>query len=255
MKNYENQKIISKRNKEIEHELEVARLLQKRLLPLSMPEISGYQSHAVYIPMDKVGGDFYETEDREGFLNIIIADVAGHGLPGAFLATITKIALDNITDRTDPKKVLVLLNEVILKYTVQSNFVTAFFASIDTSTNIMRYSSAGHFPPLVYRKKINDFFELSTKGTPLGLWNDVRSEEESIQLESEDRIIFYTDGIIESQNSLMEFFGDDRLKNSIKKHAAVSAEEFTENLMEEIETFNGSNNFEDDITMLVLDVI
>ena len=128
---------------DIESELEVARLLQERLLPLSMPVISGYREHAIYIPMDKIGGDFYDIENRDGFINLFIADVSGHGLPGAFLATVTKIALENITNRTSSNKVLYQLNNVILGHTVQSNFVTAFFATIEIDTNIMRYALRG----------------------------------------------------------------------------------------------------------------
>ncbi|MCP4136724.1 MAG: SpoIIE family protein phosphatase [bacterium] len=255
LKNYENQKIISRRNKDIEAELEVARLLQERLLPPSIPEISGYQGFAVYIPMDKVGGDFYDIEDRDGSLNIIIADVSGHGLPGAFLAAVTKIALDNITDRTSTARVLSLLNDVILKYTVQSNFVTAFFASINTAANIMRYSSAGHCPSLVYRKKNNELFELNAKGTLLGWMSDIPIEEKTIQLEPGDRVVFHTDGITESENSSNELYGDERLQKTIREYANLPAEKFTQELMKDLEIFRGSTNFEDDITMLVLDVL
>jgi PAS domain S-box-containing protein len=255
LKNYENQKIIRRRNKDIERELEVARLLQERLLPSSMPVLSGYHGHAVYIPMDKVGGDFYDIEDRNGFLNVIIADVSGHGLPGAFLATVTKIALDNITDRMNPGKVLSRLNDVILKYTVQNNFVTAFFGSIDTATNIMRYSSAGHPSPLIYRKKNDEFFDLNAKGTILGWLNDLQLAEKTVHLESGDRVIFYTDGILESKNSENELYGEERLQKTIRGCAYMSAEKFSQELLGEIEIFTGDSNFDDDITMVVLDVL
>ncbi|HPJ38999.1 MAG TPA: PAS domain S-box protein [Spirochaetota bacterium] len=255
LKNYENQKIISQRNNDIERELEVARLLQERLLPPSIPETPGFHGHAVYVPMDKIGGDFYDIENRDGFLNIIVADVSGHGLPGAFLATVTKIALDNINDRGNSSEVLSRLNDVVLKYTVQGNFVTAFFALIDTSTNVMRYSSAGHLPPLLYRKKNDEFYELNTKGTFLGWLRDIRIEEKTVQLETGDRVVFYTDGIIESKNRQNELYGEERLQEAIRGYAHLSAENFSQELMLEIELFNGDSNFDDDITMVVLDVL
>jgi|GEM_PF-523751 len=255
LKNYENQKIINQRNKDIESELEVARLIQERLLPHSMPDIEGYKSHAVYIPMDKVGGDFYDIEERDGFINIMISDVSGHGLPGAFLATVTKIALDNIADRKNPGKVLSLLNDVILKHTVQSNFVTAFFASIDMKTKEMRYSSAGHFPPFIYRKDSNEFLELRAKGAPLGWLKDMTIEEKTIQLKSEDRILFYTDGIIETENSTNELFGEERFQQTVEKNGDVSVEEFSDKLLIELDRYKEMNSFNDDITMLVLDVL
>ncbi len=255
LKNYDYQQIISRRNEEIEGELEVARLLQERLLPSSMPEISGYHEHAIYIPMDKIGGDFYDIDNRDGILNLFIADVSGHGLPGAFLATVTKIALENITARTSSNKVLYLLNNVILRHTVQSNFVTAFFAMIDTGTNVMRYANAGHTPTVLYRKKNDEFFELATRGTPLGWFNNIKIEEKTIQLESGDRIIFYTDGITECNNSSAGMYGEERFKDIIRKFSSDSSENFTKELMKELETYNGSKSFEDDITMMVIDVL
>ncbi len=255
MKNYEYQQIISRRNSDIESELEVARQLQHRLLPLSMPEISGYNEYAVYIPMDKIGGDFYDIENRDGFLNLFIADVSGHGLPGAFLATVTKIALDNIAVRTASNKVLYLLNNVILRHTVKSHFVTAFFAMIDISTNVMRYANAGHTPSILYRKKNDELIELRTKGKPLGWFNDIHIEEKTIQLESGDRIIFYTDGITECSNSSDELYEDERFIKAIKDYSGLSAEMFSKELMKELELFNGGSSFDDDITMMVIDVL
>ena len=255
LKNYEYQQVIARRNRDIESELEVARMLQQRLLPESMPEISGYRAHAIYIPMDRVGGDFYDIEILEGCINIFIADVSGHGLPGAFLATVAKIALENITMRTTSNKVLYLLNNVITRHTVMSNYVTAFYALIDIKTNVMRFSCAGHVPPLLYRKKSNEFMELKAKGTPLGWFKNTQIEEKMIQLESGDRIVFYTDGITECSNPSNELFEDAKFQNTIREHSGLSAEEFSRELMKELEAYKGQNKFNDDITMVVLDVL
>lgn len=255
LKNYEYQQIISRRNADIESELEVARMLQQKLLPSALPELNGYLEHATYIPMDKVGGDFYDIEKRDEFLNIFIADVSGHGLPGAFLSTVTKIALENISSRTSPQTVLQLLNDVILKYTVQSNFVTSFYAAIDTNTNILRYSSAGHFPPILYRKQNDTFIDLKCKGVPLGCFHDFIFDEKKIQLYSGDRVIFYTDGIIECRSPADELFGDERFKQIIKEYSSQSAGNFSMILINELENYSGTNKFNDDITMIVLDVL
>ncbi|MCP4133235.1 MAG: PAS domain S-box protein [bacterium] len=256
LKNYEYQQIISRRNREIEDELEVARMLQQRLLPESMPEISGYNAHAVYIPMDKVGGDFYNIEQRGDCIDIFIADVSGHGLHSAFLATITKMALAGISTRTSPDEVLYLLNTVILRYTVNSNFVTAFYAMIDSNTRVMRYASAGHNRQFLYREKNGEFMELKTKGTALG-WlenSDMKIEEKTVQLDAGDRVIFYTDGITECSNPANELFENDRFQMVIRENARKTAAEFSRELMKELEAFKGGKTFDDDITMVVLDV-
>ena len=255
LNNYEYQQIISRRNRDIESELDVARMLHKRLLPVSMPEVPGYHEYVVYNPMDKVGGDFYNVERREDFIDIFIADVSGHGLSSAFLATVTKIALENITARTTPDKVLHLLNNVIHRHTVRCNFVTAFYAIIDINTGAMSYSSAGHTPPFLYRKKNDEFIELMAKGTPLGWFQNIRIEEKIINLESGDRIVFYTDGITECSNPANDLFDEIGLQNAIREHAGRTAEEFSCELMKELEAYHGQNTFDDDITMLVLDVV
>jgi sigma-B regulation protein RsbU (phosphoserine phosphatase) len=255
LNNYEYQQIISRRNADIEREMEVARFLQNRLLPLSLPEIPGFHEHAIYIPMDKIGGDFYDIENRDGFLNLFIADVSGHGLPGAFLATITKMALENITDRTYSNRVLSLLNNVIMRYTVQSNFVTAFFATVDTGSRIMRYACAGHNPPVIYRKKNDELIELKTKGMPLGWFDNITIEEKTIQLEPGDRVVLYTDGIIECVNKEKEMFEEERFFEMIRTLSNKPAVEFSDKLMKELETFKGHKVFDDDITMVVLDVL
>ena len=254
LKNYENQKIIAMRNQEIEKELEVARMLQQRLLPRENTIIPGYNNYAVYMPMDKVGGDFYTIELKDGLLNVVMADVSGHGLPGAFLATVTKIALENISDKKSPAKTLSLLNKVILNHTVNSNFVTVFFASIDTESRTMLYSSAGHLPPYLYEKERNRSSELSAKGIPLGWEEDIQFEEKMVQLESGNRIVLYTDGIIEAENRKGELYGEKRLQKSIDEYANLSPEKFTQNLIDQLKHFNEDRDFNDDITMLVVDV-
>ncbi len=255
LKNYEYQQIISRRNADIERELEVARQLQERLLPSSMPEVSGFHEYAVYIPMDKVGGDFYSIELHENLLDIFIADVSGHGLPGAFLASVTKMGLENIPSRTAPVKVLNLLNNVINRHTVNSNFVTAFYAVIDINTRIMKYSNAGHTPTILYRQKTGEFIELRSKGTILGFLNKIELEEKIIQLESNDRIVFYTDGITECTSPANEMFNEIRFRKTIREQSGKTAEEFSNELLHELERFKGENKFDDDITMVVLDVL
>jgi PAS domain S-box-containing protein len=255
LKNYEYQQIISRRNRDIEGELDMARMLLERLLPGSMPEIPGYREYAVYSPMDKVGGDFYGIERRDDFIDIFIADVSGHGLSSAILATVAKIALENITTRTAPEKVLHLLNDVIHRHTVRCKFVTAFYAIIDINTGAMRYSSAGHVPPFLYRKKNDEFIELAAKGTPLGWFQNIRIEEKIIQLESGDRVVFYTDGITECSSPADELYDEIRFQITIREHAGKSAGDFSRELMKELEAYHGKNTYDDDVTMVVLDVV
>lgn len=254
LKTREYEKEISQRNFEIEQEMEVARLLQRRLLPESIKDMSGYNSHALYIPMDKVGGDFYDYTIREQYIDLYIADVSGHGLPGAFLAMMTRMSLESVTERQSTNHTLSLVNNIIYRSTVNSNFVTAFLCRIDSHTNILKYSNAGHVPPLVYRKKSSEFFELNAKGKPLGWFKNIPIEENEFHLLPGDRLILFTDGITECENRDGELFGDDRFKEFILSRADLSAEKFCNTLIPHLNGFSEREKFNDDLTLLVFDV-
>ncbi len=255
LKTREYEKEISQRNFEIEQEMEVARLLQRRLLPEQITELSGYDTHALYIPMDKVGGDFYDYTLRDQYIDLFIADVSGHGLPGAFLAMMTKMSLENVTERNMTNRTLYLVNDIICRSTVNSNYVTAFLCRIDTHNNMMKFSNAGHMPPYVYRKKSGEFFELMAKGKPLGWFNNIKIEEKEFQLESGDRLILFTDGITECVDIDKNLFGDDRFKEFITVNRDHSPEKFCNLLLAHLREFSQSDKFDDDLTLVVFDVL
>lgn len=247
--------VLEKRNNEIEGDLKTARLIQTKLLPQNIPEVEGYRFHAVYIPMDEVGGDFYDFNVNNRYIEIFISDVSGHGLVSAFLSLIAKMALDSISQRDSCVWVLQILNNMLCKSTVNTNYMTAFFCLVDRDTNMMNYSNAGHMPPMVYRKTTGTFFELKTGGKPLGLFPDLRHAEGQFQLEPGDRVIFYTDGIIECMNITRDLYGETRFRDFISLNSVVEPEPFCGMLIDELNQFCGSDKFGDDICLLVFDVI
>ncbi len=254
LKTREYEKIIIRRNTEIEQEIEVARMLQQRLLPGKTADMAGYTTHAVYIPMDRVGGDFYDCAQRGKTIDLFIADVSGHGLPGAFLAMMTKVALESVSDRRSTRRTLAILNDVIHRSTVNCNFVTAFCCTMDTRLKTLKYCNAGHCAPLVFRRPTGEFHELTTKGMLLGWLDHVQLEEKKFKLESGDRLVLFTDGIVECMNPSRELFGYDRFREFIRSRADLSPAEFSSSLIDELRRFSVSGRFEDDLTMLVLDV-
>ncbi|MCP4138232.1 MAG: SpoIIE family protein phosphatase [bacterium] len=255
IKIYDYQRIISDRNKEVERDLERARLLQANLLPEQVFNNSMVNYSAEYRPMDKIGGDFYDCFEDENSLGFFIADVSGHGITGAFLAILTKILLEsNITRLDSVSETLLKLNKEILKYTVECNFVTAFLCLIEKDTRTLRYCSAGHEPVFVYRPGESALLVLKTKGALLGVFKDLVVEEKEIVLEHGDRIILYTDGVVECENRSREVFGLDRFTTFITEHAEFSPEDFTAKLIQDLIEFAGSNSLSDDVTLLVVDV-
>ncbi|MBN1531618.1 MAG: SpoIIE family protein phosphatase [Spirochaetes bacterium] len=251
-KNY--QRIIARRNREIEEELEIARLIQKQLLPGDTLDLPGYIAEWKYIPLDMVGGDLLSISGDGEYIELFIADVSGHGLPGACLSLITKTAMDSIEDRGSTRSVLVLLNDVICRSTVNYKFVTAFYGRIDARRKVLRFSCAGHYTPFVYRRATGEFIELKAKGIPLGLFSEIEIEEREVQLTPGDRIFLYTDGVIDCMDGRGSDFGEGRMKELIRDNVVLSPREFTEKTVEELVRFRGSGKFNDDVAFIVCDI-
>lgn len=245
---------IEKRNFEIEEELKIARLIQHRLLPQNIPVIPGFEFHPTYIPMEEVGGDFYGFKEDGTFIEIYIADVSGHGLVSAFISMIAKMAFDSISDKSSCAGVLYRVNDILCNSTVNSIYMTTFFCLIDRESGMMKYVNAGHIYPLVYRKKSDEFYELKAKGRPLGLFSDLELSEGEIRLEKGDRVIFYTDGITECMNSDNQLFGEERLKDFIRKNAFLEQYQFSGRLINVLKSFCSKDKFNDDLCLVLLDV-
>jgi len=254
LRSFEYQRIIARRNMEIEQELDVARLILDKLLPQELPRVDGFNPWVTYLPMDKVGGDFYDYTLRDGTIQLFIADVSGHGLHAAFLALITKMALDSVTAWTSPARVIESVNEVVCRSTVRNNYVTAFCCTLDTDTGKLRYCNAGHLEPLLFRRKSGEFVELNARGKPMGWFREYEIKEREFGMLSGDRLVLYTDGITECTCPGGELFGDDRLRDFIAKNVHRSPESLSEHLLEELKSYCGAASFNDDLTFIVLDL-
>ena len=164
------------------------------------------------------------------------------------------MAVESVPGIIAPSEMTALLNATVCRATVKSNYITSFICTIDTVTNTMRYTNAGHLPPLLHNPAGNDCVELNAKGIPLGLFSDMAIEEKMLQLKPGDRILLYTDGIIECTNSGREIYGINRLKEYLRTHRGTTPESFIEGLVRDLNAFSGSPRFDDDLTLVVLDV-
>jgi|GEM_PF-1940258 len=254
LKSSEYEKQLTLRNEEIESELEIARLIQDKLLPSEIPAVSGYKAYGTFIPFNKVGGDFYDYKVKDNLIYLFIADSSGHGLASSYLSLIARISLDSIENYTSADKVLYFINDYICRSTVNNNFVTSFSGVIDIKSNVLKYCSASHEPLILYRRKTDDIIPLNTKGNRLGWFPDIKLEEKEIQLESGDRLVLYTDGIIETQGNSDELYGPDRFYDFIREKKELSPKQFSDELMNTLREYSGIESFEDDVTLLVCDV-
>ena len=243
------------RGKIIEEELETTRNLQQRILPSRALETSRFRLTPLYLPMGKVGGDlldYYHTGD--GQVDFFVFDVAGHGVPAAFHALVTRCIIRTASERLSIGERLEFLNSQLFDYTKGNGFVTIFYASLDIHSMEMRYASAGHHPSLLYRRGKDQCERLTGRGRLLGCVEDVNIEEKGISLEAGDRFILFTDGLLEARDRVGEEYGEQRLNSFIQQNLHLPADQLLQGLLDDIVRYTGKDEFEDDLTLLVLDV-
>lgn len=250
-----NEAELAERNKTIESELDLARLVQKRLLPAASPRIPGITVDFYYYPMDKVGGDFYDYHCSPDNLGVILADVCGHGIPGAFLATVSKMGFQYFAENSaNGRDLMINLDRLIAERTVKSMFVTALYAKFDVRSMSVRFTNCGHCFPLVYGANRPSVVVPASVGRPLGASFGLEPVEKEVQLCHGDRILLYTDGIVETMNESDEEFGDDRLQTFLRENYLLPSGEFARKLFESLRRFAGTDDKIDDISLAVVDV-
>ena len=244
----------------INKELQIARQIQSSILPREVPRMAGLDIAARYVPISAVAGDFYDflplDENRIG---ILVADVTGHGVPAALIASMLKVAFaSQLPQADDPARVLTGLNRALCgKF--EEHFVTAAYAFFDCRAATLRYAGAGHPPLLVASQSGDQVREVEQNGLMLGLFPEAAYETREISFRPGDRCILYTDGILEAGNATREEFGRPRLKKFLEAHHDVPAGRLTDDLLAEIAHWsNGASStslsaHDDDITLLVVD--
>lgn len=240
----------------LNQELEMARQIQLAILPHSIPQLPGLEIAARYSPMTSVAGDFYDfIQIDEKHIGILIADVSGHGLPSALIASMIQVALvGQAANVAEPAKVLAGLNRALCgKFSM--NFVTAAYVYLDLEKGFMRYAGAGHPPVLRWRRSDGKTTKLIENGIVLGMIDEAEYSALEIPLENGDRHVLYTDGIPEAANADQVEYGFDRFMRYIEAHHAISANQFADNFCAELASYSNQSvaGQQDDITLLLFD--
>jgi sigma-B regulation protein RsbU (phosphoserine phosphatase) len=239
----------------LEGELEAARQIQKSILPVHPPEVAGFGIAARFIPASAVAGDFYDfVESEPGRLGIVVADVSGHGVPAALIASMVKVAIKSRHDcATQPARLLAELNQT-LRGSFKRAFVTATYAALETETGDLLVANAGHPPPLLWRAAEGKVVETGGRGPLLGRFADAAYEEERLTMATGDRLVLYTDGLIEARNAAGEPFGDEQLAALVGQHAELPPEDLCEALLEEVRRWTARPaplRLDDDLTLVI----
>ncbi len=248
----QDQQIQARENERIQHELRVAQLIQKTLLPKDLPALPGWKVNAYYQAARQVGGDFYDfIYLDDGRLGFVIGDVTDKGVPAALLMATTRSVLRAVAQRVvRPGQVLERVNEIIYQDIPPKMFVTCLYALLDPVSGQLLYANAGHDLPY-HRHQKGGVTELRATGMPLGLMPGMKYEEKETILAHGEIILFHSDGIVEAHNHDREMYGFPRLMKLVGEYDEDSS--LKDVVLEDLAEFTGPGwEQEDDITMVTL---
>ena len=240
------------RQRQREEELSDAREIQAGLLPKQLPEVRGYQIAAVNQPLRFVGGDYYNVvriDDRR--TAVCIADVAGKGLPAALLMSTLQAALQPlIAQQLAPGELCQRLNRTLCEVMPVGKFISFFYGVLDSAENRLTYCNAGHNPPVLVRAD-GASSELDAQGAVLGQFPEWQYRQSELQMKNGDRMLLFTDGLVESCSTNQEPFGEDSLISVARENPQSSACTLMELLLQAASE-HCAGHFQDDASLIVL---
>jgi phosphoserine phosphatase RsbU/P len=248
------QKVIASQFHEQEHEIAEARAIQEGFLPKEIPQLAGYEIAAAWQSARVVGGDYFDVLPFDGEMcGLCIADVAGKGLPAALLMSNLQAAVRGLASPSlAPEDLCTRLNALLCRNIASDRFVTLFYGHLDGPSRQLRYVSAGHNPPFVLHRD-GSHERLREGGLVLGVFANQIFKSGTLELQSGDRMVLYTDGVTEACNSEDEEFGEGRLLQVLQQNRANTAIEVQKNILQAAAEFS-RGPWHDDATLLVVAV-
>jgi sigma-B regulation protein RsbU (phosphoserine phosphatase) len=240
----------------LEDELALGRQIQLSLLPTSSPTYPGWEFGHCYQAAHSVGGDlydFFDLDDPGERLGVVIGDVSDKGVPAALFMGVSRTVIRTAAlGNRPPAAALEWSNQIILKESYSSYFLSAFYAILEYKTGRLCYSNAGHNPPLLYRPATNEFDLLTTDGIVLGVLPAIALEEKEVEIGHGDVLIFYTDGVTEAMNVAYDEFGVQRLQEAVRARASDAATDILWEVVERVNAFTAPVQQNDDFTLVVI---
>jgi phosphoserine phosphatase RsbU/P len=236
----------------IQNELALAQRIQLSILPAAFPESKHFRVAARYEPMTSVAGDFYDfTLADDQHAGLLIADVSGHGVPAALIASMVKMAASSQRANADqPAELLAGMNAALCGHT-QDQFVTAAYVHLDAATRELRYAAAGHPPMFLLRG--GEVKEIAENGLLLAATSAASYAQIALPVEPGDRLLLYTDGVVEARNGQGKMFGEASLIDAFRQTAALPPADAAGRIVAEVQQWAKSQD--DDLTLLICDYL
>lgn len=243
---------------QIQKQLDMASVIQRSILLTKIDDWNELKFSVKYNAMEKIGGDFYDVfQLKDNKIGVLIADVSGHGIPAALVTAMAKISFGNAGYQFDsPKRIFQEVNKNIIDHMKTQDYMTCFMAVIDDDYNVT-YSNASHQKAVIYRKETGSIELLDTNGLFIGALEEARDtyEEKTTKLDYGDRLILYTDGIPEAQNSERQEYSNERFERSIINNKDLDLDEFTEAVLRDVHNHIGEMGAIDDISLLIVELV
>ncbi len=247
-------------NKQLLSELEMARRVQQGIIPSAetFPRRAELSIGSSYLSMASVGGDLYDVvrigRNSYGFL---IADVSGHGVPAALITTMAKVSFSTHSlFGVPPDEICAKVNRDIHRIIADLGYyLTAYFGILNLENGIFQFTNAGHHAALVWRKRDGSIEKLDSPGLFIGISEDGNYETRVANIEAGDRILLFTDGIVEARNPAGDFFEYERLYDYIETHSELTPTDFVDGLIKTVDAFCDGKPADDDRAVLYVEFV
>lgn len=238
-----------------QNEMKLAQSLQTSILPEIPPQLPGLHFAYDYTPMEQVGGDFFDFHIfDENRIGVVIADVSGHGVPAALVASMFKIACSIEWERSvGPSEFLARINKTLFGKTKKS-FITASYIEFNIQERKLLHSRAGHPPMLFLDKNSEESYQSMPKGMMIGWFENATFQVEDLPLFGAKRVALYTDGIIEARNPLGELYSTERFIEILKKTKTWDTDKAMAYVREDVFAWTETGDLEDDLTLILIDI-
>jgi sigma-B regulation protein RsbU (phosphoserine phosphatase) len=236
----------------LNRELEIAREVQQRLFPQAGPAIEGLDYCGKCRPASSVGGDYYDFVSMcDGRLGIAIGDISGKGVPAALLMASLQASLRGLAIANPPALSTLMenLNRLIFDASPSNKYATFFYGVYDPKTREFVYVNGGHNPPMIFRG--NEVLRLEDGGPVIGLFGPAQYTQSSIQLQSGDTMVLFTDGVSEAMNNEDEEFDEPRLMEAVRASSGLTAAGIIDRVMAACDEFAAGAPQHDDMTLVV----